>query len=565
MRRISAGWTFGPTFVTSMNSMNFPDFTVEVEPSFAALLDSGDASFYLKPARQPNKTDMLRTRCRTGSRARLLRSVAIATWLRKLDPLGLITPVGNPELDPSAHGLGPDDPGVRCGLTLAESPTDRWYRQLSITKNRHSSSIGAEVMHRRSAISATVRPGSTPKARPAVFFSPQPRRTDSRSQSDWPMHRNSRAVSAHKYVGPSAFLRRWADADSTVDYFSSWPASAGFINRHRHTAHRGRLNVQNFCWASSHGSCSPSSRTFRPETDIRFQRRQAPHFSTRRVVTAAAEHSLVAGVLINHLEGASILSSSVASAYQNSSSYDNQAETKSWACWSTATRRSRVRTGHRPSPSSVGSGLLVTRRGGTFHVIVNSRSAPMAARVPTCYCTSRRLQKLLQAPILHVNGHDPEVISHRRDPARLSAAFGCDVICLDMVCYRRYGHNESDEPGFAQPRPAHRSAVVSAIALCLPVAGRAACCPESEADAMVQRKPGQSWAGLVMTSRRPRRQWSNAWRQVNGVAIAGSGDQACRCRAAYHQAGWPIWRSVCRRSLAGGPPKIGQLLQLRAP
>ncbi|MFO0575152.1 MAG: 2-oxoglutarate dehydrogenase E1 component [Polyangia bacterium] len=90
--------------------------------------------------------------------------------------------------------------------------------------------------------------------------------------------------------------------------------------------------------------------------------------------------------------------------------------------------------------------------GGTFHVIVNNQigftTDPRDSR-STRYCTD--IAKMLQAPILHVNGNDPEAVLHAAEVLlAYQRRFHSDVL-LDMVCFRRYGHNESDEPSFTQP------------------------------------------------------------------------------------------------------------------
>ena len=98
------------------------------------------------------------------------------------------------------------------------------------------------------------------------------------------------------------------------------------------------------------------------------------------------------------------------------------------------------------------SQLVGYRTGGTIHVVVNNQigftTTPDEYRSGQ-YCSD--VAFMVEAPVFHVNGDDPEaVVFAARVATEYRQKFGKDVV-LDIICYRRYGHNEGDDPSFTQP------------------------------------------------------------------------------------------------------------------
>jgi 2-oxoglutarate dehydrogenase E1 component len=176
------------------------------------------------------------------------------------------------------------------------------------------------------------------------------------------------------------------------------------------------------------------------------------------------------------------------------------------------------------------------RVGGTVHVVVNNQvgftTSPQHAK-STTYATD--VARMLQIPILHVNGEDPEAVSQVVDLAvDFRQRFHRDVI-IELWCYRKLGHNEGDEPSYTQPvmyrhiasKPSIRMAYLAYDnANPAPGGDRPITVEETDAIAAAKRQALEAELEIATKAQTPPRPstFAGAWARIKGGSDAGVAD-----------------------------------------
>ena len=323
-----------------------------------------------------------------------------------------------------------------------------------------------------------------------------------------------------KYVGQKRFSLEGAATlvpmlDSLIETAASMEVDQLVIGM----PHRGRLNVlANTLGKPLERVFGEFESAFGPE-DMQDQGDVKYHlgYSSRRDTRSGRALQLTLHYNPSHLEFVNPVVLGSVRARQGLAG-----DTARTRCWPVLIHGEAAFAGEGIVPETLMLGQLAAYDvGGTVHVIVNNQvgftTSPQEGR-PTRYATD--VARALEAPVLHVNGDDPEAAVHAiRLAAAYRAAFRRDVF-VDLVCYRRYGHNELDDPTFTQPvmyrtiaahAPASQTyaarlvregvldeatvrAMEAEIAQRLGGAHRRARAPQSAAPVSV---PGGAWEGLT--------------------------------------------------------------------
>ena len=381
----------------------------------------------------------------------LIRSYRVRGHLEaRLDPLGLQVPKSHPELDPKTYGFTDEDWDRPIFLDFVLGKETASLREiLAICRASYCGSIGVEFMHIQD-------PDQKSWIQRRIEGAPWIGAFDTTQKNQILQQLTEaegfEAFCARKFVGTKRFgLEGGETTIPAVQAAIETAAKHGAKEIVIGMAHRGRLNMlvnvvkKSFTQVFSEfkgNSANPDD--IESSGDVKY------HLGTSTDIEIAGNKvHLSLQPNPSHLEAVDPVVAGKVRARQ-----DMAGDIKG--------RRSVMGILLHGDAAFAGQGvvyetlamsqLIGYRTGGTLHIVTNNQigfTTVPAHAYSGLYCTD--VAKAVQAPILHVNGDDPEaVVFCARLAAEFRMVFGADVV-LDIVCYRRHGHNESDEPAFTQP------------------------------------------------------------------------------------------------------------------
>jgi 2-oxoglutarate decarboxylase len=253
-----------------------------------------------------------------------------------------------------------------------------------------------------------------------------------------------------KYVGQKRFSLEGGESTiSLLDTIIQDAAAAGLQEVAIGMAHRGRLNVLTNIAGKTYGQIfrefegTQDPRTVQGSGDVKY------HLGTEGEFTSAAGKTIPVYIAANpsHLEAGDGVLEGIVRAKQD------RGVPMSFAVLPLLIHGDAAMAGQGVVVETMQmSQLRGYRVGGTIHVVINNQvgftTSPSEGRT-SIYSTD--VAKTIQAPIFHVNGDDPEAVARVAELAfAYRQEFKRDVV-IDLICYRRRGHNEGDDPSMTQP------------------------------------------------------------------------------------------------------------------
>ncbi len=369
---------------------------------------------------------------------------------KDLEEIGLLPRPGAPDLDPAFHGLSAADLDTEVDTGFLGGPPRLKLRDLlDRLKKTYTGSIGAEFMHIRDAVERRWVHQRIESAGGDYALTADEKRglLDKLVQAD-----GLERYLHTKYVGQKRFSLEGGD--------SLIPLVAELLTRGAQNdlkdlvlgmAHRGRLNVLvNILGKAPEKLFAEFEGKFDHADDPAHSGDVKYHMGFSADVKAADRTvHVVLAFNPSHLEIVNpVVAGSVRARQTHRSDTQHQQVLPVLIHGDAAFAGQGVNMELFSMSQTRGFGV-----GGIVHIVVNNQvgftiSNPNDSR-STLYCTD--VAKMVNAPVFHVNGDDPEAVLF---VARLAydyrARFNRDVV-IDLVCYRRHGHNEADEPAATQP------------------------------------------------------------------------------------------------------------------
>ena len=374
-----------------------------------------------------------------------------------LDPLAAKPPEMHPELDPATYGLTIWDldreflTGGDVGIYASVGGTRRLQlgEILRILRDAYCRTVGIEYMHIQ-------EPEEKRWIQEQVEGAPTKLPVEDQRHI---LGRLNAAESlekflATKYLGQKRFGLEGAESlIPTLDALLEQAADAGLDSAVLGMSHRGRLNVLANIVGKSYSQLFREFEGYVDPDSIQGSGDVKYHLGEEGVFEARSGSTLPLSLAANpsHLEAVDPVVEGMARARMDEIPFD---PSRRFPVLPILMHGDAAFAGQGVIAETLNLSLIKGYRvGGTIHVIVNNQlgftTPPESARSSE-YCTD--IAKAVQAPIIHVNGDDPEACVR---VARLAFAyrqrFHKDIV-IDMVCYRRHGHNEGDDPSYTQPQ-----------------------------------------------------------------------------------------------------------------